>query len=567
MKFYLHANTDQVYSALTNNAITSFANTIENLQHKTLSFMSDNFIFLSKTFLPAAYRQWKTDDVYFPVALELDFSGIDVVPGLAVTVADGTATVAENISNLKEAPENMVGAFVCGEIPFAFVSAIIFENEENQVRFRKPSPDLWFPEELYKLAGADSTEPVIFSLDDVILLSQTADERLSDEDKAKVAALVNKRNRYKGLFYFAARETGDWQTDNIKSNLDAYLVKTLDGKAGENGVLFKAVSEELRALKDAGHDVPAFAEIQEVDDILLKADAQTSLDKKLLEVVIKMYYGFGKDEISASRDSVESIRQQVLAESDYGDGNAMFDVIAAFLQSSDMNPQKALEKLDGHPVCKALMKFLDSSDNDAFMRYGCEDLNQYERRYAYMMFGALKGMRFVEREQKSNVALEHRLEELAVKKFPCDLMISSVPAYTGEHATYGIDIRCTYWMGKSATLAVLSDAANMDKVKAVYELVAKDKAFKVEKLECFETPCTIILCAGMGDADAIQAEVNTVDELKKLIKDSKLVNAYIKKHTMSVQYDLFLKKYIQNDKWYTAVFDKYYLEIQQLCRA
>lgn len=565
MKLYLHANTDQVYSALTNNAVTSFANTIENLQHKTLSFMSDNFIFLSKTVLPAALRQWKTDDVYFPVTLELDFSGVTNVPGLAVTVVDGAVAVADTISNLKEAPEDMIGAFVCGEIPFAFVSAIIFENEENQVRFRKPSPDLWFPEELYKLAEADCSDTTI-SVDDIMALSQKVEERLSDEDKSKVAALVNKRNRYKGLCYFAIRETGDWQNDNLKSNFDAYLVKMLDGKKGEDGVFFKAVSEKLLALKNAGHDVPEFSEIQEVDEILLKADAQTSLDKKLLETMVRMYYGFGKDEIAASRDSIEIIRQQTLADADYGDGNAMFDVIAAFLQSSDMNPQKALDKLDGHPVCKALMKFLDSSDNDAFMKYGCEDLNQYERRYAYMMFGALKGMRFVEREQKSNTALEHRLEELAVQRFSSNLMISAVPAYTGEHPTYGIDIRCAYWMGKNATLAVLSDTANMDKVKAVYELVAKDKAFKVEKLECFENPCTIILCAGMGDADAIQAEVHTVDELKKLVKDTKLVNAYIKKHPMSVQYDLFLKKYIQNEKWYSAVFDKYYLEIQQLCR-
>lgn len=565
MKLYLHANTDQVYSALTNNAITSFANTIENLQHKTLSFMSDNFIFLSKTVLPAALRQWKTDDVYFPVTLELDFSGVTNVPGLAVTVVDGAVTVADTISNLKEAPEDMIGAFVCGEIPFAFVSAIIFENEENQVRFRKPSPDLWFPEELYKLAGADCSDTAI-SIDDIMALSQKVEERLSDEDKTKVAALVNKRNRYKGLCYFAIRETGDWQNDNLKSNFDAYLVKMLDGKRGEDGVFFKAVSEKLLALKNAGHDVPEFSEIQEVDEILLKADAQTSLDKKLLETMVRMYYGFGKDEIAASRDSIEIIRQQTLADADYGDGNAMFDVIAAFLQSSDMNPQKALDKLDGHPVCKALMKFLDSSDNDAFMRYGCEDLNQYERRYAYMMFGALKGMRFVEREQKSNIALEHRLEELATQRFHSDLMISAVPAYAGEHATYGIDISCAYWMGKNATQAILSDAANVDKVKAVYELVAKDKAFKVEKMECFESPCTIILCAGMGDAAAIQIEVNTVDELKKVIKDTKLVNAYIKKHPMSVQYDLFLKKYIQNDKWYSAFFDKYYLDIQQLCR-
>lgn len=565
MKLYLHANTDQIYSALTNNSITSYANTIENLQHKTLSFMSDNFIFLSKTILPAAYRQWKTDDVYFPVTVELDFSGVDTIPGFVVAVSDGEAKVDENISNLKDAPQDMEGAFVCGEIPFTCVSAIIFENMENQVRFRKPSPDLWFPEELYKIVESDEAEPAL-SIDKVLELSQKVEERISDEDKKKIASIINKRNRFKGLCYFATRETTDWQTENVKSNVDAYIVNLLDDKSGENGTLFKAVNNKLAALKESGYDVSNLVESGEIDEILMKADSQTSLDKKILEVVIKTYYDFGLNEVSVSRESIEGIRGQVLSGTDYPDGSVAFNVISEFLQSSAMNPQKALDKLDGHPVCKALMKFLDSSDNDGFMRYGCEDLNQYERRYAYMMFGALKGMCFVERELKSNVAFEHRLEELAVKKFPCEMMISSVPAYAGNHATYGIDVSCVYWMGKNATLAILSDVANLDKVKAVYELIATDKAFKVEKLECFECPCEFILRDGPSDADEIKVEFNTVDELKKVIKDTKLINEYIKKHPMSIQYDLFLKKYIQDDKWYSALFAKYYADIQRICR-
>lgn len=565
MKLYLHANTDQLYSALTNNSITSYANTIESLQHKTLSFMSDNFIFLSKTILPAAYRQWKTDDVYFPITVELDFSGVDTVPGFVVATVDSEVTVDERISNLKESPQDMIGAFVCGEIPFACVSAIIFENEENQVRFRKPSPDLWFPEELYKIVESNEEEPNL-TLEKVLELSQKVEECISDEDKKKVASIINKRNRYKGLCYFATRETNDWQTENVKSNVDAYIINLLDDKSRENGALFKAVSDKLTALKESGYDVSNLVESSETDEILLKAESQISLDKKILEVVIKTYYDFGLNEISVSRESIEAIRGQVLSGADYPDGSAAFNVIAEFLQSSAMNPQKALDKLDGHPVCKALMKFLDSSDNDGFMRYGCEDLNQYERRYAYMMFGALKGMRFVERNLKSNVAFEHRLEELAVKKFPCDMVISSVPAYVGNHATYGIDVSCAYWMGKSATVAILSDAVNIDKVKAVYKLIATDKAFKVDKLECFECPCEIILCAGVSDIDSIKVKVNTVDELKKLIKDTKLVNEYTKKHPMSIQYDLFLKKYIQDDKWYSALFAKYYADIQQICR-
>jgi hypothetical protein len=183
-----------------------------------------------------------------------------------------------------------------------------------------------------------------------------------------------------------------------------------------------------------------------------------------------------------------------------------------------------------------------------------------------MMFGALKGMRFVEREQKSNLALEHRLEELAVKKFPCDLLISFIPKYTGTHLTYGIDVCCKYWMSQGETVAILSMAANLDKVKAVYELIARDKAYKVEKLECFEKPCKIILCESLDDPYAYMCDVYTVDELKTHIKDTKIIKEYTKKHPMSIQYDSFLKKYIQNDKWYSAVFAKYCEDIQCICR-
>lgn len=562
MKLYLHANTDQVYSALTNNSITSFANTIEKLQHKTLSFMSDHFIFLSKTISPEGHRHFKTDDIFFPVTLECDFTGVDNVPGYVVTLVDGKATIAENISNLKDASEEMIGAFICGEIPFAFVSAIIFENEENKVRFRRPSPDLWFPEELYKVLEPTDDASII-SIEEIVELSQKVDELLSDEDKKKVASIVNKRNRYKGLYYFALRETKGWETDNFKSNVDSYLVQLFDAEQGEDGILRKTLNEKLLKLQEEGYDVSLLADAQEVDEILLKSDSQTSLDKKILETVVNMFYSFDKGEITTSREVVHSIKELVLSNGKYKDGNDCFDVIASFLQSSDMNPQKALNKLGTHSVCKALMKFLDSSDNDGFMKYGCEDLNQYERRYAYMMFGALKGMLHVEREQKSNLALEHRLEELALKKFSSDIVISAVPVKTFENGTYGINVECAYWMGKTATKAILSDTANIDKVKEVYKLIAKDKNFKVKGLECLEEPCVVTLSCGELKIEKV---VKSIDDFKKLFKDSKLVTEFAKKAPMKIQYAVFLKKYIQDEQWYSALFDKYYVEIQSICR-
>ena len=562
MKLYLYANTDQVYSALTNNSITSFASTIEKLQHKTLSFMSEHFIFLSKTMLSKEFRCFKTDDIFYPVVLELDFSGAENIPGYVITRNEDNIIMSESVTNILETSEDVLGAFICGEIPFAFVSSIMFENDENKVRFRRPSPDLWFPEELYKIIDESENTPKI-SIEEIVEFSKIVEDKLSDEDKNLIKLIINKRNRYKGLCYFALRETKDWITDSFKSNVDPYLIQLFDAKQGEEGLLYKALNEKLLKLREDGYNIPLLAEVQEVDEVLFKLNSQTSLDKKILEVVINMFYGFDKEEISASREIIHSIKELVLNGSDFNDGNDVFNTIISFLQSSDMNPQKALNKLENHSVCKALMKFLDSSDNDGFMRYGCEDLNQYERRYAYMMFGALKGMMYVEREQKSNIALEYRLEELALNKFQNDNIISSLPVKTFENTIYGIDVECSYWMSKNTTVDILSNSSNFDKVKEVYELVIKDKNFKVKNLECLEEPCVVTLNCGNLK---IEKSVTSIDELKKIIKDSKMLTGFTKKAPMKIQYDIFLKNYIQDDKWYSLLFDKYYLEIQSICR-
>ena len=118
-------------------------------------------------------------------------------------------------------------------------------------------------------------------------------------------------------------------------------------------------------------------------------------------------------------------------------------------------------------------------------------------------------------------------------------------------------------MGKKATVAILSDVSNIDKVKEVYELVAKDKNFKVKDLECLEEPCVVTLSCG---ALKIEKSFKTIDDLKKFVKDAKTVTEFTKKAPMTIQYDVFLKKYIQDDKWYSAFFDKYYFDIQNICR-
>jgi len=571
MRYYLNSNTNQIYSALSNNAITSFANTLEKLQSKTFGFMSENFVFITKGLVSEELRHWKTDDVFFPVALEVDFSAAENIPAYLVVMEENGVVLKDELTNLKEAPENTVAAFVCGEIPIAYLSAIIFENEENKVRFRKPSTDLWFPEELYKVVGEDipAAEPSL-TTEMVAELSSAADSLLSDDEKSEVTSIVNKRNRFKTIAYFTLRETANWQMDNLRSNVDFYVIDLLDKHEGTEGAFYKAFAEYLTTCHSTNDKIPAIEEIAEKDSLLLTAD-KDNVDKQLLQKIFRWLYSFNKEQITIDRECIDTIKELLLKDIADTKIAALFDVIKEFLTSTYMNPDKALAKLDGHPMFKALMKFLDSSDNDAFMNKGCEGLNQYERRYAYMMFAALKGMTFVEREWKSNVNLEHRLEELALTRFPHAKMISSVPASenlvfcsTGE-VLYGIKFACSYWMGKKASLDVLTGIGNEDKLLALYELVsnAKDKTIKIEKLDCFDAPCVITINAGEFSKELT---ANNLDELKKLIKDTKLVAEIGKKVKTKVDLAAFLKKYVLNDTWYSSVFEKYCIEIQRICR-
>ena len=98
---------------------------------------------------------------------------------------------------------------------------------------------------------------------------------------------------------------------------------------------------------------------------------------------------------------------------------------------------------------------------------------------------------------------------------------------------------------------------------ALYSLVAKDKSFKMTKLDCFETPCVITIAVGNF---VKELTANNADELKKIVKDSKLANEIIKKAKTKVDLAAFLKKYVLDDCWYSSVFEKYCVDIQKLCR-
>ena len=56
------------------------------------------------------------------------------------------------------------------------------------------------------------------------------------------------------------------------------------------------------------------------------------------------------------------------------------------------------------------------------------------------------------------------------------------------------------------------------------------------------------------------------DEMKKIVKDTKLVADLSKNVRKKTDLTTFMQKYIMNEAWYSLVFDKYAIEIQRICR-
>lgn len=567
MKYYIHCNTDQAYSALTNNSITSYSTTVESLKRKTLSFLTDDFLFLSSGILPLKERAIETDAIYYPITLEVEIPADSNIPAYVVS-NDEALTLSSERVNLASA-ENVAGAFVCGELPIGYLSAIIFDSEENQERFRKPSPDLWFPEDLYKIfVENESDVPTRLTLANVVSLSEQVDALLSEDEKAHVRSVVTKRLRYKAALYFALRETGDWRMGDVRTNVDRFIISTLDAH-DESKPLATLYANYLESKRAEDQRIPSFDAISE-DDVLLLT-APDTLDYKLFEVTARQFVGMPGNVTSIGREFVSEIKDAILStelsDQDADEARIILAIVEDFLTSSVMNPEKALAQLGTHSTAKAIMKFLDSSDNDEFMRCGCEDLNQYERRYAYILFGLLKGMCGVDRSMKANRALDARLTSLATQKFCSDIVTSCyIPADVADtNSIYGLVPSAAYYMGKESSIRYLSAPEHESTLTELYYFLAKQKpAIFKESLECFDAPCVITISCGSSVLQQIPCK--STDDLAKVLKDKKLLTNLDKLVPRKVMLDVFLKKYIMNDRWYSEIFERYNDVIQSICR-
>lgn len=563
-KYYIYCNSNQVYHALIHNSVMSKSLTRDDFRASTLSFEAEYAIFVTHEKLPVELVNVGATDVYYPVVLEIEVADdATEIPARFVIRNEEGISVSEELSTLAKYADTdkCVGAFVYGELPICILTGVLFANEQEMVSFSKSSPDLWFPREMFALF-VDDEEKSLLTKEEVDLISKKADEYLTEEAAASIRKTVTIRNKAKAALYYMVDATADWSFGNVKTNVDGTLIRYLD----DSTLALKQSTENAAAdLLQKDPDFKIESLFESVDEVLDKTEDNTQ----------KTLYGIIKQSL-CMMSSMQRIDKEVFNQIAISCIDAIATeekaLVIKGLQSidnyvyarSEMDPDKVLSDLDGMPVLKAFMFFLDQQQNIDFLRNASKKLSQHERRYAYMMFGWYHGMPEVEGTMKSNRALESRLFGIVAVRCNDDAVLSAEvkgsEAFRTD-ASYGIVPALAYWYGCESSHKLLMEHATEKQLEDIYILM-KDATIPAEELYKLSEPIIITVSFGGKEQRFELVQTEGIDGTLKEIKRSV---AKIAKNNKRFDAETF-RKFFADPKRYQKFFKKHSEKIQALCR-
>lgn len=575
-KYYIFCNNNQVYHALAHNSIMCQAFKPGDYGVVTTSFMAENAIFVTEGKVCKELLYLGSSDVYYPTVLEIDDGcgeGGDAspIPARKVLMDGDVVSLSENLIPLNQCRDDdgCIGAFIYGEIPLCYLSRILFWDDNDMRNFRKSSPDLWFPQDLF--ARMDGGEPNCHLTKEVLTFaSSEADSFLTLEDIASIRKSVLVRDKEKAAAYYMVEGTKDWNCNGIRTNVDGALIRLLDGdghvledaaKMGAHEVADKSSTFDTNSFLakqdsalEAGEDSLQNVILVKIKELLLANTENPFVDQDLFRLMaqsIKSVF-IEKKELDGISEGLKAINDYVYLRTEY-DWDA------------------TLNNLGESSVLRSLLVFLNQSRNIDFLRNVCEDVPQEERRYAYMMFGWYHGMASVDGAMKCNRQLERRLSDIVVSQFPNDMMVSSAggsqefchAAKEEPSSVYGITPHFSVWYDCESSLELLLKKAQEDQLEHICKkILAKKSAVDFYKLD---EPIVITIQTAQNKLRFELSKEADTDSVLNSIK--KKIPAFFKKG-LSFDAETF-RKYLSDSKSrqsYRRYFTKHSDEIQELCR-
>ena len=569
-KYYIYCSNNQAYNVLINNSILAKSVTRQDFRENTVSFLTNDYIFITKKRLQDEVKCIGISDVYYPVALEISDDEKDsAIPARLVTIGeDGSLNISEEcpLSQYSE-KENCVGAYILGEIPLAYLSGIVFEDDEAKNKFKKSSLDLWFPEELYKLWDIEEIDETIkTSL--LTEVSEKADALMSAEEADVYRNLILKRIRTKAAGYYAIEATEGWNIGTIRSNLDATLIKYLDGdqdcladefrkcitalKVSDQTLLDNVLSIKDPVLDECEDNINKLIFNGIVNSLLNETNIQTKIPEEVFSNIVKMC-------------------QDLAGDNDKGEITTALNTLTGFLKSN-MDPDEALVAMGKFDVLRSFMLFFDQQSNSDFLKRSCGKLNQNEKRYAYIMFALLNGMAEIERDWKSNRLLEYRLEELVCKYYASEHLISKLPQKENcrfldmtskDGRIYGISPVASVWYDCNSSQNILLNSASEKNLEKIYKLMVKvTKDDPIPERDVFELKKPVTVTVAIGNKKIKKFEISHKKDAKIFGKE---IDQLVKKEKEIFNPEGF-KKYLSDKKRYAKLYKKFAEEIQQYCK-
>ena len=567
-KYYIYCSNNQAYYALINNSIMAKSVMRADFRSDTASYLSNDYLFISTARLQDAVRCSGISDTYYPVALEVSFMDDSSIPvRYIIKDADEKIDITEE-RKIGEIPQNVdiLGAFICGEIPIAFLSGIIFDNETQKRGFFKSSLDMWFPEELYKVWNDEVISENI-TLESLKEAAEKINTVLTEDELIQVRTAVIKRSRVKAAYYYAVDATRDWNIGEIRTNIDGVLVRALDS----NDMLRNSVKEAFDII--AASATVSFEDYLNEKDIVLD-ETSTDVNRKLFDTVIQVLLNDTEIRSKVSKETFDKIRTQCLDIAGEGEERTGIAEALKNVQNylvSTMDPDEALGKLGKYDVLRAFMIFMDQQDDVGFLKRATTKLSQTERRYAYIMYGILNGMSEVERDLKSNRALELRLEDILLEKYQNEHLINIVirePLFIqgekqSEGAVFGLLPSINIWYDCKSSQEILLQSEDKNVLEKIYDIMAKtskDDPILEQDIYKFKEPVSVRI--QVGEEIIKTFIINCKKDAKEY---GKAIEMVVKQMKEEFNVNGF-KKYLAEEKRYQKFYRKNTDFVQECCR-
>ena len=472
MNFYLYCSSGSLLEYFTINKIVCndyLAKKNRKIIH-SLGLLSNKFVFLTKRKLIAEKRLFGFEKDFTEIGAVIEISVLEEdakrIPVIAL-YDDGK--MQEEFCCLSEVPEDILGVYVAGEISFTYVSSIIFDNDNAKDDIYRPSPDLYFPEQLYMVIDDSFTEDI-----DIEIIDRASNEinnRFTDID---VVESIIKRNKLTSMYLNMILETKEWPFGNkFKANFDDHTIRLLgmmDRIDEQTGDLYSKLKNE---------------EFQ--DEILNKIDDEK--DASTLAPLLKAFVcelipitpiSFAKEEFDTIRDKVYESAIARYSDEQKADIRKKIVAIEELVYgSSAVSLEKMLSELPKpYDVLKALIFFLRSPMSGVKLSDG---LAAYKadpdvRRYAWILFSALNGLEPVSAEKTGDTFLMRVAESSAIERVQNKIMIGNV---SSENIPKNTFVPCIE-EEVSADLVrnlILSDTYSRN-IEKLIKMISANKAYK-----------------------------------------------------------------------------------------